>query len=218
LLEINGNRRKVRIISDELSRELQRIIGEGSKPNFIDISKDNLRHKVRNENGVLVFPGDTICTQRPTNSMSDHLLAVGKYHEKVRETESARTRAIRQIEETIRKGNIDSTTLANAGGFLGESYVGARPSDCLHCSDPEEMVPERSDRINDFKDNQIALLQKIINKFNDYKNSVIKEIIKSAKTQEINDYQTNQLEEDIKNLVSANNQANEEERKKKEQE
>jgi hypothetical protein len=171
---------------------------------------------------------------------------------------SARTSALSQIQNTIQNGNIDFTTLKDATFFLEESYVSAWPSDCLYCSTLEELAPGREtdyyqthinkclwrpDRINDFKDGQIYLLQRIINKFNDYKNQVIKEIIKSAKDQgiteeqlkttrpdwqnhlrslknrnEIQNYQKEYLDEDIKNLFSAKNQANETEKKRKEQE
>ncbi|CAG8734181.1 1162_t:CDS:2, partial [Ambispora leptoticha] len=97
--------------------------------------------------------------------------------------------------------------------FLGESYIYGRPIDCF-CNSPEEMAPDRiakyyqthlrkciwrPDRINDFKDQQIELISRIITQFNAYKDS-----LKSLTNREaITNYQITQIEKDIKNLVSA---------------
>jgi hypothetical protein len=169
--------------------------------------------------------------------------------QKAYQSSQARASSLNQIENTIKEGNVDLKALAQST-LLGESYVGARPSDCLHCSKPEKLVPGREakyykthikkclwrpDRINDFKDSQIALIERIITKFNNHKNQIIQQIIQKANNQgisetqlnnnrpgwqdtlrkltnrkQIADYQKEQLEKDIENLIAAKNKSNEE--------
>jgi hypothetical protein len=63
--------------------------------------------------------------------------------QKSQETTQTRSSSLQEINNIIQNGNIDFTTLSDALGFLGESYVDARPTDCLYCNTHEEMVPER---------------------------------------------------------------------------
>ncbi|MCE8169297.1 MAG: hypothetical protein I3273_04200 [Candidatus Moeniiplasma glomeromycotorum] len=180
------------------------------------------------------------------------------YHAKIIQTQPARHSAKQIIKDTIQKGNIDFTTLKEAMLFLGESYINAWPTDCLYCPNEYVKNPEnfseyhkthidkclwRPDRINEFKDKQISLIQSIINKFNDYKNQVIKEIIQKAKNQgitqeqlnatrpswqnhllslknrkEIEDYQKECLDKYIERLVVAKNQNTEKEKKQQDTE
>jgi hypothetical protein len=175
---------------------------------------------------------------------------INEFKDRQIEVFQTRSSSLQEIQNTIQNGNIDSTTLGDAMFFLGESYVDARPMDCLYCNTHEELVPERalkyyechinkclwrSDRINDFKDSQVELISRIINKFNDYKKEEIQKVIDYAKEQglteteldntrpgwqdyllkltnrdQIEDYQYDQLYVDIENLVAAKNKPEEE--------
>jgi hypothetical protein len=170
--------------------------------------------------------------------------------QKARQSSQARTSALDQIKNTIKEGNIDFTTLKESMLFLRESYLQAWPDDCLHCPKKYAKKPEnvakyhkthinkclwRPDRINEFKDSQIALIERIIAKFNNYKNQVIQQIIQKANNQgisetqlnstrpgwqenlrkltnrqQIADYQKEHLEKDIESLVAAKNKTDEE--------
>ncbi|CAI2199453.1 19102_t:CDS:1 [Funneliformis geosporum] len=57
------------------------------------------------------------------------------------ENYSAYKSARQDIENTIQKGNLDFTTLAESMLFLGESYIYGRPTDCF-CNSPEEQQQE----------------------------------------------------------------------------
>jgi len=62
--------------------------------------------------------------------------------QKTREARSTRTSALSQINNTIQNGNLDLTTLAESMLFLEESYISARPDDCLYCNKELEENPE----------------------------------------------------------------------------
>ncbi|CAI2192293.1 3866_t:CDS:2 [Funneliformis geosporum] len=121
--------------------------------------------------------------------------------------------ALQDIENTIQNGNLDFTTLAESMLFLGESYIYSRPTDCF-CNSPEEMAPDRIAKYYETHLKKFALIKRIIDKFNDYKNQVIREIIQKAQKQgnrkEITNYQTDQLEKDIETLVEAKKKSTQE--------
>ncbi|MCE8158965.1 MAG: hypothetical protein I3270_00570 [Candidatus Moeniiplasma glomeromycotorum] len=120
------------------------------------------------------------------------------------------------------------------------------PRDCLACGDidPNTTLMAkyyeihlkkciwRPDRINDFKDKQVALIERIITQFNNYKEEAIQEVIQEAQEQgiseaelnttcpnwqntlrsltnreKITEYFTNQLENVIQNLAAAKNKS-----------
>jgi len=55
----------------------------------------------------------------------------------------ARASSLQAINDTIKNGNIDFTTLNEATMFLGteDSYLQAWPNDCLHCPGEYEKDP-----------------------------------------------------------------------------
>ncbi|CAG8696787.1 5775_t:CDS:2, partial [Ambispora gerdemannii] len=140
------------------------------------------------------------------------------------ESYSAYKSALQDIENTIKNGNIDLTTLADSGLFLNESYMNGMPRDCLACGniDPNETPVAkyyqthlkkciwRTDRINEFKDKQIALIERIITKFNDYKKEAIQEVIQEAQEKGVSETELNTTQIDIENLVAAKKKSGEE--------
>ncbi|CAG8832713.1 17872_t:CDS:2, partial [Racocetra persica] len=203
LVEINGKRRKCRILSNELIEKLREIYSEGNTGynppiKFIDFELDKkklLQEDAKiSSDGVLWVNFVIKTTTDPALHISDFSLFF--YQEKANETKYVRPYALGQINLIIKKGNIDLTTLADSGLFLNESYM----------SDPTALMSSR-------KSNQSITETELNNNRPNWQNHL--RSLKNRK--DITDYQTKQLEKDIENLVSAKKK-NEEERQQAEAE
>ncbi|MCE8163322.1 MAG: hypothetical protein I3273_03240 [Candidatus Moeniiplasma glomeromycotorum] len=229
---------------------------------WMEIKKTNLRENAGvSSNGTLIFNSGIKIKQTPTikiffrEQLETDFSNEEDDLEKQKEQENTQSRfsALQAIENTIQNGNIDLTTLAESMLFLGESYISARPDDCLFCNKELGANPEsiadyyqthlkkciwRPDRINEFKDKQVALIERIITQFNNYKEETIQEIIREAQDQnitetelnntrpnwqntlrsltnreKITEYFTKQLEIDIQNLATAKTKSGSERQK-----
>jgi hypothetical protein len=295
LTEKNGDRRKCRLLSDELSKKLHEIFSKGKSGYIPPIKFIDFELKNRNIDFYGIFLEDCLLPlcdyiwwlklskkniQENSEILSNGTLKfnfladsdagagvfmaeIGKYfgnyysnyknkeddfiRREASQTSRARSSSLTQIQNTIKNGNIDLDELMEYGDDYRDSYIHNKPNDCLHCPviEPDNVKEYykihinkclwRSDRINEFKDKLISLIQRKITEFNTYKEEYIEEVIETAHEQgltetelnntrpgwpdylrqltnreQLNEYFFNQLKVDIENLVAAKNEPKEE--------
>jgi hypothetical protein len=163
LVEINGNRRKCRIISDRTSKKLHEIFSKGKSGyippiKFIDFESRSC--------GLGDFPSNLNFTygydwfllankkgvQENSELLSDQTLKFKFFldpscgmivfsanydhsfaNQKSQQTTQARNSSLTQIQNTIKEGNIDLDELMKYSGDYRDSYIHNKPTDCLHC-------------------------------------------------------------------------------------
>ncbi|CAG8706328.1 11910_t:CDS:2, partial [Ambispora leptoticha] len=180
----NQERKKCRLLSEELSNKLHQIYSDGksgyippiSYGLWLKLDKKDIREKSEVKGETLCF--NFVPARRYTETLSPELNTLHEirsrfYDAKAQESYSARTSALSQINNSLTQGNIDLTE-------LGIEYFCLR-EECL-CNGELSPTEEAKYHITH------------LNKYH----------LKSLTNREaITNYQTTQIEKDIKNLVSA---------------